>query len=126
MSMRRPYCAWSTPRIVPADTASQFGEGTEFFMTHDHASPSLRSAITKLRIPLTSASGRRSTNFACRARQSRLFTWSARTTPATGRPLGTVTSKGYPLTRLVMGQKKAKTNFAVFALGEQHDGGTPP
>jgi hypothetical protein len=32
--------------------------------------------------------GRRSTNSACRARPSRLFTWSARTTPATARPLG--------------------------------------
>ena len=30
--MQRPYCAWSRPRIVSADTASQFGARTEFFV----------------------------------------------------------------------------------------------
>ena len=30
--MQRPYCTWSRPRIVSADTASQFGAGTEFFV----------------------------------------------------------------------------------------------
>src|SRR5687768_11487052 len=47
--------------------------------------------------PITSAIaslGRRAASSARRTRQSRLLTWSASTTPATGKPAGRGTSKG--------------------------------
>lgn len=40
------------------------------------------------------AAGNSPMNSARRRRQSRLFSWSASTTPVTGRPAGTETSKG--------------------------------
>ena len=48
-----------------------------------------------------------------RARQSMLFTWSARMTPETFARCGRATSNGYPFAWLVMGQTSARPTFAL-------------
>lgn len=65
------------------------------------------------RTSITTSIGRLHILSAALARQSRLFTWSARIAPLTGCPSGTLTSKGYPLTWLVIGQSSANPTLAL-------------
>ena len=59
------------------------------------------------------SAGNEATTSALRARQSKLLTWSDSTTPATFRPGGMTTSKGYPLTWRVIGQNKARPTLPL-------------
>ena len=72
-----------------------------------------KSTPTFSRTSPTTRRGARQAKRARRARQSRLFSWSARTTPETALWDGRRTSKGYPLTLDVIGQRSARLVFRL-------------
>ena len=66
------------------------------------------SALALANTCAISGSGSFAMKLTARTRQSRLFIWSASTTPASESDSGSRTSKGYPLMRDVTGQNKAR------------------
>lgn len=74
---------------------------------------------------LSTVSDAVSINDTLRTLQSRFFTWSDRTTPSICFPF-TVTSKGYPLILLVMGQAIISLVFSLYSLGDSTRAGRFP
>lgn len=63
---------------------------------------------------------------ACRAFQSKLFTWSVSMTPLVFTPRGSATSKGYPFAWDVIGHASINPTFSLYSFGESTSAGRSP
>ena len=94
--------------------------------SRSHFHPYCRSEASFPRTSSTTSVGADPLMSACRARQSRHFTWSARITPDTVPSAGRSTSNGYPFRWLVIGQQRASPTFRLYASGERIKTGRRP